>query len=251
MAGEVDTHADARLKTGIAGLDEMLFGGIPMQNQVVIAGGPGSGKSLLCFEVLYNCARSGVPAAFITFEDRPEDVLKNAKEAFRDFGDIDGLVDDGMLNVCEEGLPIKAIDREKDSMTSFGKIISDMEGMIRDTKARCVALDSISLLQLVFPGTNTLSYRRSIVSLTASLRKMGVTALLTTEMSYADMDREGFSPEFFVFDGIISLQKNSKSDRREFGMEIIKMRGTNHSTAFAPYEITPSGFKVKPSPVGV
>ena len=43
-----------RTKTGVPGMDEILYGGIPQNNLVVISGDPGSGKTCLCLEYLYN-----------------------------------------------------------------------------------------------------------------------------------------------------------------------------------------------------
>ena len=48
------------IKTGIEGLDDLIGGGIPFANQVVLAGGPGAGKTLLSFEILYRNAKVGI-----------------------------------------------------------------------------------------------------------------------------------------------------------------------------------------------
>ena len=79
----------ARIKSGIEGLDSMLDGGIPEHNQTIIAGGPGAGKTLLSFEILYHNAKAGIPGVFIALEEKPEVLLSNVKQAFKEFKDID------------------------------------------------------------------------------------------------------------------------------------------------------------------
>ena len=70
----------------------MLDGGVPEHNQTIIAGGPGAGKTLLSFEILYRNAKAGIPGAFIALEEKPEVLLSNVKQAFKEFKDIDDLI---------------------------------------------------------------------------------------------------------------------------------------------------------------
>ncbi|HID73174.1 TPA: KaiC domain-containing protein, partial [Candidatus Micrarchaeota archaeon] len=54
-----------RVKTGIAGLDEMLNGGIPARRHVAVYGGPGAGKTSFGFEFLYRGAKAGENGVYI------------------------------------------------------------------------------------------------------------------------------------------------------------------------------------------
>lgn len=234
-----------RLKTGIAGLDSMLYGGVPVTSQVVVAGGPGSGKTLLCFEVLYRNAKAGVKSALIAFEERPEDIIRNAKAAFSEFADIDELMQQKMLTIQSGELSEQIEDsKAKNEEYSFGDIVAYVEKVVVDTGARFIALDSISLLRLVI-DEKKLTYRKSIVALMGNLRRIGVTAFLTVELPYVERSDMRFTPEFFIFDGIIAMYQSDVKDRRSLNLEIIKMRGTNHSLIFAPYEVTSRGFKIE------
>ena len=60
------------IKTGVTGLDAMLYGGIPEKNQVLLAGGPGTGKTLLSFEYLYRNAKAGNTSLFFALEEDPK-----------------------------------------------------------------------------------------------------------------------------------------------------------------------------------
>jgi len=59
-----------KVATCVAGLDDVLNGGIPRGRTTLVSGGPGSGKSVLGMEFLYRGALSGEPGIFVTFEER-------------------------------------------------------------------------------------------------------------------------------------------------------------------------------------
>src|SRR5512146_2838326 len=55
-----------RVKTGVAGLDTVLRGGIPQYAVVIVAGQPGSGKTILCQEILFGNASPDRPCVYLT-----------------------------------------------------------------------------------------------------------------------------------------------------------------------------------------
>ena len=67
---------------------------------------------------------------------------------------------------------------------------------------------------------------------------------MTAEMPSSERKDLKFSQEFFIFDGILAMYQMGEADKRTLGMEIVKMRGSNHSWSLVPYEITSGGFKV-------
>ena len=70
------TKAEGLRKVGtrIAGLDEVLNGGLPAGQTTLISGGPGTGKSIFGLEFLYRGAAAGEPGIFVTFEERASTV---------------------------------------------------------------------------------------------------------------------------------------------------------------------------------
>lgn len=231
------------VKTGIGGLDAMLFGGIPEKNQVILSGGPGAGKTLLSFEFLYRNAKAGETSVFFALEETAERVLANAKAAFTGFTDIDDLISKKKLIIDGED-PTIALHSAGGSATQyeFGKVVSDIESIIASTGATRVVIDSLSLFDMLISDVTT--YRRSILALSNNLRRMGVTSLLTSEMRSPDRKRLAFRTEYFVFDGIVVMYETGMEDKRMLAMEVIKMRGSKHSFVTTPYEITPEGFNV-------
>jgi circadian clock protein KaiC len=66
------TSVKERVSTGIAGLDDMLGGGVPTASSTVVQGGTGSGKTLLCLHYLAEGARRGERGVLFTLEETPE-----------------------------------------------------------------------------------------------------------------------------------------------------------------------------------
>src|SRR5256884_9217486 len=58
---------DARVSTGIPGLDELLEGGFPTGSLITLAGRPGTGKTIFGSQFLYQGAReSGEPGMYVS-----------------------------------------------------------------------------------------------------------------------------------------------------------------------------------------
>ncbi len=242
VAKAKDSGVVKKISTGIEGMDKLLYGGIPEREQVLLAGGPGAGKTLLSFEILYRNAKKGIPSTMVSFEEEPEDIIRNAKAVFEEFTDIDDLIASGKLAV-EKAESYERIYQKGDDTSnySFGHIVSEIEDMLTKNNAKLIVIDSISIVKLLFP--DVFSYRRSMMSLTQNLRRLGVTALFTFELQTSSRQDLKFTREFFMFDGVIILYQAEQDDKRSLVAEVVKTRGTNHSWILSPYEITPEGFK--------
>ncbi len=238
----MDENMADLVKTGIDGLDAMLYGGVPKENQILLAGGPGAGKTLMAFEYIYKNAKMGNTGVFFALEENPAKVVQNAKEAFPEFTDIDELIGSGKLAVEGKSLMDMMFNKFEQPNFEFGRIISETEDTLVKSKATCAVVDSLSALQVIIKDPN--DYRRALWSLTANFRRLGVTSILTSEIRSPDRSKLKFRPEHFIFDGMLVMYQSGEESKRIMAMEIIKMRGRRHSFVTAPYDITPNGFKV-------
>jgi len=230
------------VKLGIDGLDAMLFGGLPAGNQVMVGGGPGAGKTLLAFEFIYKSAKAGEKGVFFALEEDPKRVVRNAKMAFPKFTDIDELVESGRLRIEGGNLLRDVYDKYEQTGLEFGKVVSEMESIVVESKATRAVVDSTSALELVIK--DPVVYRKSMWSLTANFSRLGVTTIYTSEMHSPDRSKLVFRQEHFIFDGMILMYQSGEESRRIHALEIIKMRGSMHSFVTAPYEITSNGFQI-------
>ena len=71
-----------RVRTGIPGLDEILYGGIPERNIVLVSGGPGTGKSIMGMQFLYHGLVNDESGVFVALEEHPAAV----RRSFKHFG---------------------------------------------------------------------------------------------------------------------------------------------------------------------
>ncbi len=233
-----------KIKTGISGIDKMLYGGIPEASQVLISGGPGAGKTLMGFEYLYRNAKMGNTGILFAFEEEPSRILENVKSTFPEFTDIDDLVKQGKIIIDAKAPSETALGSfgESRSTYEFGKVISDMESLVVSSKATRVVVDSISVFNILI--RDEALYRKYMLALILSMRRLGVTSIMTTEMESPERHKLLFKPEYFIFDGIIALYQTGEEAKRMLATEILKIRGSKHSFVTTPYEITPAGFRI-------
>jgi KaiC/GvpD/RAD55 family RecA-like ATPase len=87
-----------KVKSGIPGLDELLFGGIPKRNVVLISGGPGTGKTILSQQFLYFGLTYGEPGVLVTLEEHPVQIRREMSE----FGwDVKKYEDEGLFAIVD------------------------------------------------------------------------------------------------------------------------------------------------------
>jgi len=86
-----------RVQTGIPGLDELIEGGIPVGSTVLIAGGPGAGKTILATQYIYEGAKKfNEPGLLVTLEGN----VKNISWNMENFNwDIKELQDKNLVKI--------------------------------------------------------------------------------------------------------------------------------------------------------
>lgn len=219
-----------RVKTGIAGLDEMLNGGIPSGRHIALYGGPGAGKSSFCFEYLYQGAKMGDAGLYITLEETSEDIIENMKSTFPLLSDVSKFVSSKKLEIV------------KPDKLNLEEVANLLEDRITSNGIKRAVIDSATMIRLSF-GSD-IEYRQTLFEFLSLLRNLDVTSITTVEATTAMRTEMKFDIEHFVMDGIINLYNLDREDRRVRALEILKMRGTDHSRSLVPFKVTPSGFKV-------
>jgi len=216
-----------RTKTGVPGLDDILFGGIPQNNLVVISGDPGSGKTGLVLEYLYNgVIKFNEPGVYISLEESAEEITGFAEL----FGwDIKSLIKKGLISV----ITIELYD--------FDKLKNTIEDEVSRIGAKRLVIDPGVVFRLYFE--RELDARKRILSLGRMLKRIGCTALITNEISL-DKSSSLFGLEEYVADGVILLYHTKLEDRFIRSIGILKMRGTKISEKLHPIRITNTGIKV-------
>ncbi len=235
------TKAVERLEkapTGINGLDEVTFGGLPRGRATLICGSAGCGKTMLGVEFLVNGVRRySEPGVFVAFEETKNELVVNA--ASLDF-DLDKLVREGKL-------AIDHVHVDPNEIAETGDY--DLEGLfirlkyaIESVGAKRVVLDTIETL---FSGfSNTALLRAEIRRLFQFLKSFGVTAIVTGERGENSLTRFGL--EEYVADCVILLDHRVTDQITTRRMRIVKYRGSSHGSNEYPFIIDERGFSVLP-----
>lgn len=229
-----------RIKTGIAGLDQMLYGGLPEGTQNLIMGSVGTGKSLLAFNILYNNAKLGAPCTFITVDQARDDLIRNAKSAFPELADIDELLESKKLNVVQNTADDKFYSRENAML-----FIARMIKAVHENSSRMVVIDSISLIRSLLDDDR--GFTRMVNSITENMRIIGVTSIITIEIPEETGDKVPGLYEESMFDGIIKLTNSVDKDTTRHLGKIVKLRYSDYKSAPNLIQITAKGIVVQPA----
>ena len=235
-----------RVKTGIPGMDEILHGGIPKRNVVLISGGPGTGKTIFGQQYLWNGLQMGEPGILVALEEHPVQIRINMQQ----FGwDVRPYEREGMFAIIDAftGGIGEAAKRERYVVrdpSDVGLLIDVLKEAIRDIGAQRVVIDSVSTLYLTRP-----SIARSVVMmLKRVLSGLGTTSLLISQVSVTERGFGGPGVEHAA-DGIIRLDLDEIEGELKRSLIVWKMRGTSHSMRRHPFVITDKGIIVYPNKV--
>lgn len=229
-----------RITTGVAELDGLLYGGLPEGSQTVIIGQPGTGKSILAFQILYSNARKGIPCTVILLDQRKEDFIKNATSAFSGFKDVQELIDKKLLNIAENTTEDKFTSRE--AIMSF---IARTINLAQANNSKIVAMDELSLLRALLDDDR--EFTRTLNYIAENFHLIGVTGVVTMELPDSNSDTQipGLYEES-MFDGVIRLANIVNGEETRHVCAIAKMRYSRYKSTSTTLEITPEGIVMTP-----
>ena len=224
--------------TGIQGLDEITFGGLPRGRPTLVCGTAGSGKTLLAMEFLVRGAtRYNEPGVFIAFEESARELAQNS--ASLGF-DLPGLEKAGKI-------ALDFVFIERSQIEETGEY--DLEGLLIRIKyavdsvgAKRVVLDTVEAL---FGGlSDEMLLRAELRRLFRWLKEIGVTAVITGERGEGALTRHGI--EEYVSDAVILLDQRVQNQIATRRLRVVKYRGSRHGNDEYPFLITATGFSVLP-----
>jgi circadian clock protein KaiC len=230
LAGRKSKRPGARrLSTGIAELDQMMGGGVPEGDSLLIAGSSGTGKSLLATQFIAAGLREGEPGIVAVFEERPDEYVARASS----FGlDLETPVQGGSLRM----IYLRPLD------LSVDETLQEILDAVRTTGAKRLVIDSLAGFEMALaPGFRS-DFRESLYRMIVSLTGIGITILSTLEMveSFTELPFSSYSISFLT-DDIIRLRYIEVEGHLRKILMVVKMRGGGHSKEIREYEITTDG----------
>jgi circadian clock protein KaiC len=227
-----------KVPTKIAGLDEILEGGLPRGRTTLVSGGPGSGKTVLGLEFLYRGAMAGEPGVFVTFEERAEAIRLNA----RSMGwDLAALEKAGKMGIIEARLPGEEVISGDFDVQGMLAIVG---GHVKRIGARRIVMDALDMLLRVYDDTKR--EHNELSRLHDWLIDRGLTSVLSVK-THRD-ENHGAQYEFldFMADCVIRLDHRVMGQVATRRLRVIKYRGSGFGTNEYPYVFGEHGIVLFP-----
>jgi circadian clock protein KaiC len=218
-----------RISTGIAELDRLLDGGIPKPSVTVIAGEPGSGKTVLALAMMFHAARHGAKCLYFTTLSEPAMKLIRHMQLFEFF---DGSLLEEKIVLADLGALLRGDGAEK----ALAHLLERVEAAEPDL----VIVDSFKAIHDLVPPSRE---RTFVYDLVASMAAFGTTTLLLGEYDEPDVAQ---LPEIAIADGILRLGYGRRELTTSREIEIQKLRGSDFVAGKHFFDITAGGLVVYP-----
>lgn len=228
----------SRQETGIAGLDEILGGGLPPNRLYVVEGDPGSGKTTLALQFLLEGVRRNQKCLYIT--------LSETLEELHDVASSHGWTLDG-LNLLELESIAERLAEEANytvyhaSDVELGETLKRIRAEVERIDPARVALDSVSELKIL--SQTSVRYRREILALKQFFAGRQCTVLVLDDLTTLEGEQQLQS----IAHGVIRMER----EPREYGttrrqIHVAKMRAVQFVDGRHDFVIKRGGIELYP-----
>lgn len=242
-----------KISTGISGLDELIGGGLPKGRVILVIGGPGTGKTIMCGQFLYKGIYESKENGILVSLDEGRDHFYSEMRGFGwDFGKAENerkfaFIDATRMSrvaMLKEKLYKEESTSLRGKQLSIDQLIENLQGKIGQIDAKRVVVDTLAALTYRFP--DPIERRTSVVDLIESLGDLSVTSLVTMELGYLGLERNVLEEEFLVH-GVIMMQTLFSGGTTTRAIQVEKMREAKVNPSLVPYSIDQNGVEVYPN----
>ena len=221
-------NRENRIATGIRSFDELLGGGLPTGSVVVVAGPPGSGKTILTQQIAFFNAAAGKKVLFFNTLSEPTAKTLGYLERFSFF-------DPKAIDTTVRFVDLGRIARQKGLAPTLGLLVEQL----RAWKPQIAVIDSFKAFDDLSSSPEEL--RKFGYEVAVNLMAWEVTALLLGEYGEDDI---GESPLFSIVDGLMVMSQRNLFGEHQRSLRIVKMRGSAHDTNDHPFAISLAGIEI-------
>ncbi len=234
LTNNVSSHIKGarRLSIGVPELDELMGGGIPEGDSMLLAGPSGGGKTVLGIQYIAEGLKNGEPCIVAMFEELPNEYLQRAAS----FGfKLDKFVEDGLLEL----IYLRPLD------LSVDETVHEIVNTVKEIGCKRLVIDSLVGLEMALAPDFRTDFRESLYRMIGALTRLGVTIISTVEVeeNFTSMGLSNFTISFLA-DDIVRLRYASINGQLRKVMMVVKMRRSQHSIDMCSYEVTAKGLKI-------
>lgn len=234
---DIRPRGSLRLSTGVPGLDEMMGGGIPGGDSLLLAGSTGTGKTTFAMRFVAAGLEVGDAAVVAIFEEHPDVYLERATSLGMDLG---AAVKADKLRI----IYLRPLD------LSVDETLDEIRSAVQAIGARRVVIDSISGFEMALAPAFRLDFRESLYRLIGALTSLGVTIFSTVEVvdtkGRTGLQLTGYQVSFLT-DDILSLRYVEIEGELQRALLVVKMRGSHHAHDFRTYQMSARGIQLRDS----
>lgn len=218
-----------RIRTGNTQLDSILHGGFPASSINIIAGGPGTGKTILVEQIVFENLSDDRPAVYLT-------TLSEPLEKFITYLQQLSFVDSSRIGGA---LVYEPVDQELlEAPEKLDEVLLDV---LQRHRPHMLVVDSFKALADLMPSLRV--WRRTLSRAAGVLGAYDVTTFLVGEYVSEAL---GHLPEFAVADGILELLREQTGARDDRFLRVAKLRGSGFLDGYHAFNIGPDGLEVFP-----
>lgn len=221
---------DERIRSGNRHLDAVLGGGLPANALNMIIGLPGSGKTILAEQFMFQNASSERPGLYLSTVSEPLDKILRYGQRL-DFFDTQAIG----KSVFFEDLGTRLNDG------GLEEVLHRTRALITERRPGVVVIDSFKALSDYAASAEAL--RRFLHELAGILTALPAATFWVGEFAAGEM---ATSPAFAIADSIISLTTRSEAERAIRHLQVLKLRGTGFMSGEHAYRIAADGLHVFP-----
>jgi circadian clock protein KaiC len=220
-----------RVSSGIPNLDEMLGGGFIPESAILLRGAPGTGKTTFGLQYLLEGLRKGEPGLFISFEEFPQSVYRDAASLG---WDLPALEKQGKLHILFTSPNVLR--------QSLATPDSNIVRTIQQHDIRRIVVDSLTHFTQTI--SNDQELRGVYHQVISALRREGVTALHLGEEMRSDYTSRERGRLSFIVDTLVMLRYLEIDSAIQRAIVVLKMRSSAHDTSIHGFTIAQGGITV-------
>ena len=232
--------ADERCSSGVEGLDDILAGGLPRAGFYLIHGDPGSGKTTLALQFLFEGLRRGEKVFYITLSETKQELFKVARSHGWSLDKIPVLDLSAVENLLRPEAQTTVFHPSEVELAKVSQLLLDE---VRKAQPVRIAFDSLSEFRLM--AETALRYRRQLLTLKQQFAKFESTVLLLDDKVNAAgvIDPHVLSLTHGVID-MEQLSPDYGTSRRR--LRVSKLRAVKFREGYHDYNIATGGLRVFP-----